>query len=74
MNRDSQLLILDAVLAPPNEWDTFKALDLHMLVHLGGRERTGPEWANLLAASGLTTRHVAMTPGLAWIATTRSDG
>jgi len=45
----SRLLIVDAVVGPPNEDPQSKFLDLMMLVTAGGRERTEPEWRALLA-------------------------
>jgi O-methyltransferase domain/Dimerisation domain len=48
----SRLLIVDAVVGPPNEDPTSKFLDLMMLVSAGGRERTEPQWRALLAEGG----------------------
>jgi hypothetical protein len=48
----SRLLILDAVLPPGNEPNGTKWLDLLMLALLGGKERTEPQWRELLAAGG----------------------
>ena len=45
----SRLLIVDAVVGPPNEDPQSEFLDLMMLVTAGGRERTEPEWRALLA-------------------------
>jgi SAM-dependent methyltransferase len=47
---DGRLLVVDGVVAPPNEPEV-KLLDLLMLI-LGGRERTEAEWPVLLAAGG----------------------
>jgi hypothetical protein len=44
------LLVVERVIGPPNEDLEGKLSDLHMLVMPGGRERTAPEWAELLAA------------------------
>lgn len=63
----SRLLLFEAVLRGPNEPDTFKNLDLHMAVLLGGRERSKDEWERLLASSGLRLERILPTPGLAWI-------
>jgi hypothetical protein len=46
------LLVWDQVMAPANEWDHAKLLDVDMLVLYGGRERTLTEWQNLLQRSG----------------------
>jgi hypothetical protein len=45
------------VIAPGNEPDFGKFLDLHMLALVGGRERTAAEYRTLLAEAGfrLTT-------------------
>jgi O-methyltransferase domain/Dimerisation domain len=48
----SRLLLVEAVLEAGDEPDWGKWLDLHMLVLLGGKERTEPEWRTLLAAGG----------------------
>lgn len=47
-----RLLVVDAVVGAPNEDPPTAFLDLMMLVSAGGRERTGPEWRELLAAAG----------------------
>lgn len=60
MRADARLLILDAVLGPPNEDAQSKFLDLMMLVSAGGRERERREWDALLSQSGL--RLVRSTP------------
>lgn len=62
-----RLLLFEAVLRGPNEPDTFKNLDLHMAVLLGGRERSKDEWEDLLTASGFRLNRILPTPGLAWI-------
>ncbi|MGV9565852.1 methyltransferase [Streptomyces sp. NPDC003480] len=49
---EARLIVLDHVLAPPNQWDQGKFLDLDMMLRFGGRERTLPEWRELLAAAG----------------------
>lgn len=62
-----RLLLFEGVLRGPNEPDTFKNLDLHMAVLLGGRERSPDEWEDLLTASGFRLSRIVPTPGLAWI-------
>ncbi|MFD9908748.1 methyltransferase [Streptomyces sp. NPDC059063] len=52
-----RLLVLDHVLAPPNQWDQGKFLDLDMMLRFGGRERTLPEWRELLDAAGFELTH-----------------
>jgi len=62
-----RLLLFEGVVRGPNEPDTFKNLDLHMAVLLGGRERSADEWDDLLTASGFRLGRILPTPGLAWI-------
>jgi hypothetical protein len=50
--RDARLLVLDSVVAPGNEPQGSKWLDLLMLVLLDGRERTESDWRALLDAAG----------------------
>lgn len=52
MSPGARLLLVEAVIAPGDEPDWMKLLDLHMLVALGGRERSEEEWRELLAANG----------------------
>jgi hypothetical protein len=52
MRPDSRLLLLESVLADGDEPDVAKITDLHMLVALGGRERTEPQWRSLLTEAG----------------------
>ncbi|WP_435852342.1 methyltransferase [Streptomyces platensis] len=47
-----RLLILEQVIPEGNEPHPAKLLDLHMLVLLGGRERTETDWRSLLTDSG----------------------
>lgn len=49
---ESRLVLVEAVVGPGNEASGAKWLDLLMHVISGGRERTEPEWRELLAASG----------------------
>jgi hypothetical protein len=58
MTPTSRVLVSDAVIAPGNEQDNAKVLDLMMLVALGGRERTEGEWRTLLSRNGLTVVRV----------------
>lgn len=48
----SRLLLVEAVLESGDDPDWGKMLDLHMLVMLGGRERTEDEWRTLLDRGG----------------------
>jgi hypothetical protein len=53
MTAESRLLLVEAVVGPPNEDPSVKFLDLMMLVSAGGQERTEDEWRTLLAAADL---------------------
>ena len=53
MGPDARLLVVDAVVGPPNEDPLAKFNDLLMLVSPGGRERTKAEWEELFAAADL---------------------
>lgn len=48
MDPSARVLIIDAVVGPPNEDPLTKFLDMMMLVSAGGRERTEAEWTALL--------------------------
>ena len=47
---EGRLLIVDGVVPPGSEPGFLKHMDLHMLVLVGGKERTEDEWRDLLAA------------------------
>ena len=51
-HRESRLILVEAILAEGDEPDWMKLLDLHMLVALGGRERSEAEWRALLETAG----------------------
>jgi O-methyltransferase domain len=53
MDGDARVLLVEAVVGPPNDDPQTKFLDLLMLVSAGGRERTEDEWRALLAAADL---------------------
>lgn len=60
---NGKLLLFELVLPPsapahPGVW-----LDLEMLVHAGGRERTADQYTNLLARAGFRVTRVIPTPG-----------
>jgi len=57
-----KLLIVELVVAPGNQADFSKLLDLHMLAMAGGRERTEAEYRALLAEASFELTHVAPTP------------
>ena len=50
--RAAKLLLIERIVAPPNEMPAIKFSDLNMLVSPGGRERTREEFSDLLARSG----------------------
>jgi hypothetical protein len=52
MDRKAKLLIIERLLAPPNEGVEGKFSDLNMLVTAGGRERSRDEFEALLATAG----------------------
>ena len=51
MTPEARLVIVDAVIGPPNHDPLAKFLDLMVLVSAGGHERTEPEWVRLLATA-----------------------
>jgi SAM-dependent methyltransferase len=59
---DSRLLLVESVIGPGEEWEWAKWLDLHMLVMLGGRERSEVQWRDLLEGTGFTLERAR--PGL----------
>lgn len=61
MNDGGRVLVIDMVIPPGNDPHLGKFYDLTMLVNLGGRERTEPEFAELLAAAGLRITRVLPT-------------
>ncbi|AIS01212.1 methyltransferase [Streptomyces glaucescens] len=60
---DARLLIFDQVMAPENEWDHAKLLDIDMLVLFGGRERVLAEWRQLLLEADFD---IVNTPSHTW--------
>ena len=52
MGPDARLLVLEAVVGPPNTDPLAKFVDLLLLVSAGGRARTEPEWRALFADAG----------------------
>jgi len=61
VNPGGKLLVVDAVVAGPNEPDPAKALDLEMLVLPSGKERTEKEFAALFASAGWRLTRVVRT-------------
>ena len=66
-----RLLVLDAIVEPPNRPDPAKWADLNMLVMRGGHERTAAEFRSLFASAGfhlariIPAGAVAIVEGLA---------
>ena len=63
MRNDSRLALCEVVVPGPNQPSFAKYLDLEMLVHAGGKERTESEYAALFAAAGLRLVHITPTAG-----------
>jgi hypothetical protein len=55
--QDARLVVVESVIPPGNEPNGAKWLDLLMLV-LGGRERTEPEWHALLEGAGFSIEQI----------------
>jgi predicted O-methyltransferase YrrM len=62
MHRCASLLVVERMLAPPNQGAEGKMSDLNMLVNAGGRERTCAEFTALLASAGFDLRAVTRLP------------
>ncbi len=61
MTEDGKLLIVEQVIPPGNEPFSGKLIDLHMLVTLGGRERTAAEYQSLFEAAGFSLNKIIPT-------------
>lgn len=61
MHAGARLLIIEHVLAPPNQPDHGKFIDLEMLLITGGRERTKEEYEALLDTADLRCERVTAT-------------
>jgi len=59
MQTTAKLLLIERIVAPPNEMPAIKFSDLNMLVSPGGRERTREEFSDLFAKSGFELTRVA---------------
>ena len=58
----TKLLVVDAVIGARNEEEFGKILDIQMLVHLRGEERTQADWKGLLRAAGFQLTRIVPTP------------
>jgi hypothetical protein len=63
-SRESRLLVLEGIVAPGNQPDPLKGLDLEMLALPGGRERTEEEYRRLFAGAGFELESITPTRGL----------
>lgn len=63
MQPSSRLLIIEYVMDTTNDPHPGKWLDLHMMVILGGRERTEEEYKQLLAKAGLVITKIVELSG-----------
>jgi O-methyltransferase domain len=63
----TKLLIVDTVIGARNEHEFGKILDMQMLVHCPGKERTQAEWKELLHAAGFQLTRVVPTPSFAHV-------
>jgi hypothetical protein len=61
MTRPGKLLLVESVIRPGNEPSLGKVMDLAMLALTSGRERTEPEYRELLGASGFRLARVIPT-------------
>lgn len=59
MGETAKLLLIERIVAPPNEMPATKFSDLNMLLLPGGRERTREEFSDLFARSGFELTRVA---------------
>jgi hypothetical protein len=59
MTETAKLILIERIVAPPNEMPATKFSDLNMLVLPGGRERIREEFGALLSKSGFELTHVA---------------
>jgi hypothetical protein len=60
MSEKGRVLVVDAVIAPGNDPDRGKLLDMQMLI-IGGRERTKPEFVTVFRNAGLKLTRVVPT-------------
>jgi len=65
--RHGKLILVDAVMLPGNDPHPAKWFDLHMMVALGGRERTAEEFRSLLETAGFILTRAEPLPGLVGI-------
>jgi len=61
MTSGGKVLIVEMVVPEPNIGGISKFLDLQMLLFLTGRERTGPEYRDLLSRAGFEMTRIVLT-------------
>jgi len=61
MTGSATLLLIEHIILPGNGPQLCKLLDLAMLAFPGGRERTAPEWEELLQSAGFTLTRIVPT-------------
>jgi O-methyltransferase domain len=61
----AKLLVVEAIVEDSSEPQFAKTLDIWMLAHLRGKERTRPEWRNLLNAAGFRISRTIPTTSFA---------
>jgi hypothetical protein len=59
---DARLFVVEAVVPGPDQSHFSKQLDMAMLIHMGGRERTRAEYASLLDRAGWTITDERVPP------------
>ncbi len=63
----TKLLVAEGIIESPNESQFAKTLDIQMLVHLYGKERTRDEWYQLLHQGGFRLSRIIRTNSFAFI-------
>ncbi len=61
MGGKGKLLLAESLLLPGNDPEFAKWLDICMLIYVGGRERTEPQYRDLLAAGGFQLTRIVPT-------------
>jgi hypothetical protein len=64
LNPGGKLLVVDCVVPPANDFSPIKFFDLQMLIFPGGRERTEPEFRDLLATGGWKLNRIIPTAAM----------
>jgi hypothetical protein len=72
MKPDSRVVLIESVMPETAESTFGKWLDLHMMVLVGGRERTPSEYGELLAKAGLELEEIIPVPAPSWVIVARA--